>query len=99
QALAERTAQLRSGDEARHVQLDDDAVRAQVQEALGEAFDDRGLSDAGFPDEDGIVGATLPQDVEHLFDLGLTPERRIELTARRPTGAGRAYALRSVATT
>ena len=55
-------------------------------DAQGQAFDHRRLADAGLAGEDGVVLAPPHQDVDHLPNLGLAADHRIELAF---SGAGR----------
>jgi hypothetical protein len=52
-----------------------------VDDALCEAFDDRGLSDAGLADDDGIVLCPARQDLQDAVDLLVSSDYRIELAA------------------
>ncbi|EWC52565.1 hypothetical protein XAR_1867 [Xanthomonas citri pv. glycines str. 8ra] len=54
----------------RHVLLGD---------APGQPLDDRGLADAGFAGEDRIVLAPPHQDVDHLPDLAVAADHRVDL--------------------
>jgi hypothetical protein len=59
-AFLELAAVLRAGHHHRQVQHDDAPVAQQVgdvavDDQLGQAFDDGGLADAGFAEEDGVV--------------------------------------------
>ena len=68
QAILELAAILRAGDERSHVERDDLLVlqalgHVAADDALGEAFDDRGLADAGLADQHrdcSWCGATAP---------------------------------------
>ncbi len=51
-----------------------------------EAFGQRGLADARFADEYGIILAAAQQDVDRAFDLVLAPNQRIDLTLGRAFG-------------
>src|SRR3546814_4223444 len=47
--------------------------------AQGQAFDHGGLADAGFAHANGIVLAAAGQYVDHLADLGVAAEHRVDL--------------------
>ena len=55
----------------------------------GEAFDHRGLADAGLAGEDRIVLPPPRQDVDDLADLGIAAEDRIDLARLAPARSGR----------
>ncbi|GAC1422895.1 MAG: hypothetical protein NVSMB62_19000 [Acidobacteriaceae bacterium] len=50
-----------------------------VSNLLRETFDDRGLADAGFADEDGIVLGAAAEDLYHTVDLCIAADQRIKL--------------------
>ena len=84
QAFAERAAQLRSGHQATHVELEENAVAAE--HAQREAFDDGGLANPGLADEHRIVRPALAEDVEELLGLALAAHCGIELSFDRQGG-------------
>ena len=59
-----------AAEEGRHVALDD---------AQGEALDDRGFAGARLADDDRVVLAAAAEDVDHLADLGVAAEDRVDL--------------------
>src|SRR5204862_357389 len=77
QPLAERAAELRAGDQAAHVELEQHAIFAR-QHPLREPLDDGSLAHAGLAHQDRVVGAALAEDVEQLVDLAVTAESGIE---------------------
>ena len=69
EALFELAAVLGAGDDEREVEGEDalvgeEAGNVAVGDALGEAFDDGGLADAGLADEDGIVLGAAAEDLD-----------------------------------
>jgi hypothetical protein len=83
--LFELAAILRAGDHAGEVELDDAAIGERlwdlvVDDALGDALDDRGLADAGIADQSRIVLRPPRQDLDRLLDLVGTPDHRVELS-------------------
>ena len=90
EAFFELAAILRAGDERAHVQGEHGLVAqafrdVAVDDALGEAFDDGGLADAGFADEHGVVLGAAGKDADHAADLLVAADDGIHLA--RP-GAG-----------
>ena len=84
EALLELAAELGPGDQRAHVERED-ALVAQalghfaVDDAQREAFDDRGLADAGLADQHRVVlGATL-QHLDRAADFVVAADDRIEL--------------------
>ena len=72
--LLELAAVLRPGDHAGQVELDDAAVRQGfrdlvVDDALGDAFDDRRLADAWIADQSRVVLRSPREDLDRLLDL------------------------------
>ena len=51
-----------------------------------QALDDGRLADAGLAGQDRVVLAAADQDVDHLADLGLTADHRVDLSLRGPLG-------------
>ena len=58
-----------------------------LDDALGEAFGDRRLADAGITDIERVVLGAAAQDLDRAVDLGLAADQRIDL-------AGLAFSLR-----
>ena len=70
---------LRAGDERAHVQGEQGFVAeafrdVAVNDALGEAFDDSGLTDAGFTDEHGVVLGAAGKNADDATDLLITSD-------------------------
>ena len=91
EALLELSAVLRAGDHRRHVQGDEALVAQGLRnvarnDALGEAFDDRRLTDTGFADQDRVVLGTTRQDLDDAADLVVSADDRVELTFARHLG-------------
>ncbi|EFF44645.1 hypothetical protein XAUB_12570 [Xanthomonas citri pv. aurantifolii str. ICPB 11122] len=55
-------------------------------DALRETFHHRGLADAGFADQDRVVLAAAHQDIDHLADLVVAADDRVELALARLCG-------------
>src|SRR3546814_3232987 len=55
-------------------------------DAHRQAFDHRGLADAGLAGEDRAVLPAPGQDVDHLPDLGVARQHRVELAVARALG-------------
>ena len=53
-----------------------------VDDALRQAFDDRGLAHAGLADQHRIVLGAPLQDLDHAADLVVAADHRIELARR-----------------
>ena len=91
QAILELAAVLRAGDERAHVERDDllvlEAFRhVAADDALREAFDDRGLADAGFADQHGIVLGAARQHLDDAAHFFVAADHRIELALARQLG-------------
>ena len=91
QPLLELAAVLGSGNQRPHVERDD----AFVLEAFGniaafdaarETLDDRGLADAGFSDEHGIVLRAAGENLDDAANLLVTADDRVELLLARHPG-------------
>ena len=54
-----------------------------VDDALGEAFGDRGLADAGFADEQRVVLLAPAQHLNGAVDLGIAADHRVDLAVAR----------------
>ena len=88
QPLFELPAVLRPGDHAGEVELNDASVGQRlrnlvVDDALSNALDNRGLADAGIPDQRGIVLRPPRQDLDRLLDLVGASDDRIKLAFAR----------------
>ena len=98
QPLLELAAVLRAGDQRAHVERDDLLVLQPLghvlpHDALGQAFDDGGLADAGLADEDRVVLGPARQHLDHAADLVVAADDRIELALARELGEVAAVAL------
>ena len=72
-----------AGDEAADVEHEDALVEERlghvaVDDALGEAFDDGGLANAGLADEGGVVLVAAAEDLDNALDLHLAADDRVE---------------------
>src|SRR6185437_12740079 len=84
QPLLEVAAVLRPGEERAHVERVDDEIlehlrNVAVVDAARESLGDRGLADAGFPDQQRIVLAPAAQDLDDALQLVLAPDQRVDL--------------------
>ena len=84
QALLELAAKLCAGNQGAHVEREDALVleplgHLAVDDALGEALDDRGLADAGLADEDRIVLGPALQHLHRAANLVVAADHRVEL--------------------
>ena len=82
--LLELAAVLGAGDDQREIEREDALVGEEgwdlaVGDLLGQAFDDRGLTNARLADQDWIVLGAAAQDLDDAIDLGVTANQRIEL--------------------
>ena len=87
QALLELAAIFRAGDERAQVEGEDlllfQAFRyVALHDAIGEAFDDGGLADAGLADQHGVVLGAAGQHLDRAADLLVAPDHGIELALR-----------------
>ena len=88
EALLKFTAILRSGENCSEVEADDFLVRQHfrnflVGDALGQAFDDRGLSNAGLSEHDGVVLRFATEDLNDPLNLVVSSDHWIELADPR----------------
>ena len=88
QALFELAAVLRAGDHRGDVQRDQALVAQGLRnvarnDALGEAFDDGRLADAGLTDQNRVVLGAAGQDLHDAANLVVTADNRIELAFAR----------------
>src|SRR5688572_12583641 len=91
QPVLELAAVLRAGDERAHVERHDLLVLQAFRDvaadnALGKAFDDGGLADAGFTDQDRIVLGAARQDLDDAAHFFVAADHRIELALARELG-------------
>src|SRR5580693_2107768 len=87
EALLEFTAELGTGDQGAHVERQNALVFQAlgdlvVDDALGETFDDRGLTHARLTDEHWVVLRPALQDLDGAANLVVTADDRIELPRR-----------------
>ena len=95
QALLELAAKLCAGDQGAHVEREDALVleplgHLAVDDALGEALDDRGLADAGLADQDRIVLGAPLQHLHRAANLVVAADHRVELALASRAPSGRA---------
>ena len=81
-------------DDPRAEERGGDAAR---DDPLGEALDDRGLADAGRPQQDGVALRAADEDLDHPGRLVLAPDRRAGASPRRRASSGPARAGRGAA--
>ena len=91
QPLLEVAAVPRTGDHAGQVELHDplaaQAVRdVAVDDALGEALDDRGLADPGLADQHRVVLGAAGEDLDGLLDFVGTADDGVDAAAAGPLG-------------
>ncbi len=90
QSLFELAAKLRAGDQRAHVQRDDTFVlqtlgHVALDDSQGQPFGDRGLADARFADQHGIVLRAARQDLNRRVESpcrGRSPDRACPAFAR-----------------
>ena len=88
EAFLELAAVLGAGDESAHVEGEDGLVaqalrHVAAKDPLGQPFDDRGLADAGFADEDRVVLRLARQDLDDAADLLVSADHGLELSFAR----------------
>ena len=88
EALFELAAVLGAGDESAHVELHQAlALEAfgyvAVDHALGQAFDDGGLANAGIADQGGIVLGAAGEDLHDAADFLVATDDRVDLAHAR----------------
>src|SRR3954447_1031851 len=88
EALLELAAVLGARDESGEVERVDLLVAQDLRDlargdALGEAFDDGGLADAGLANEHRVVLRAAREDLHDPLDLGLAADDRIQLALGR----------------
>ena len=96
QPLLELAAELRAGDQRAHVERDDLLVlesfgNVAANDALGEAFDDGGLTDAGFADQYRVVLGAAGENLDHAADLLVAADDRIEFALCGELASGRGH--------
>ncbi len=93
-ALFELAAVLRSRNQPGKVERDDALVAQRLgnvalDDALRQAFGDRGLADARFADERGIVLRAAREDLNDALDLAAAADDRIEFVFARERASDR----------
>ena len=88
EALFELAAELGARDQRAHVEREDAfALEAfghfAIDDALGEAFDNRGFADAGLADEHRVVLGAAREHLHRAANLVVATDHRVELAARR----------------
>ncbi len=91
ETFLELAAVLRAGHHRTHVQGDDGLVAQAFRDvagddALGEAFDDRGLADAGLADQHRVVLSATGEYLHHAANLAVPPDDRVEFAFARTRG-------------
>ena len=81
--------ELRAGDQAAHIQRENGLVLQTVghvalDDALGQALGDGGLAHARFADEHRVVLALAAQDADHIADLLIPADDRVQLVLPGP---------------
>ena len=89
--LFELPAELRARDHRGEVQRDEAAALQRLgdvalDDALGEALDDRGLADAGLADQHRVVLGAPREDLDDAADLLVAPDDRVEAALARERG-------------
>ena len=88
QALFELTAVLRARDQRADVQGQQALALQRLRhvaghDAVGQAFDDRRLADAGLADEDRVVLGAAREDLDQALDLAAAADHGVELVGAR----------------
>jgi hypothetical protein len=91
QALLELAAELGAGDQRAHVERQDALALEHlghfaVDDALREAFDNRGLAHARLADEHGVVLGAAGEHLDGAADLVIAADHRVELARRGTRG-------------
>jgi hypothetical protein len=86
EAVFEFAAIFCAGQHGAEIERDDALVLEDFghvagNDALGEAFDDGGLADAGFADEHGIIFRAAGENLDHAADFFVAADDGIELAA------------------
>ena len=103
QPLLELAAVLRAGQQRADVERDHAAVAqglrdVVVDDALGEALDDRRLADAGLADQHRVVLRAAGEDLDDAADLVVAADHRVELAVARGLGEVAAELARATGT-
>src|SRR5882762_5613258 len=91
QALLELAAILGASDDERKIEGQDAFVGKErrnlaVGNALGQAFDDGGLSHARLADQDRVVLRAAAEDLNHAIDFAVATDQRVKLRILRGLG-------------
>ena len=91
QAVLELTPVLRPGNQGAHVERDDPLVfqafrHVAADDPLREAFDNGGLADAGFANQNRIVLGAARQHLDHPPHFFVAANHRVELALARQLG-------------
>ena len=91
EAVFKLAAIFGSGDHAGEVEGDDalvfeDLGDVAMNNAAGETFDDGGLADTGFADEDGVVFGAAGEDLDDAANLLVAADDGVELALTREVG-------------
>ncbi len=102
EALLELAAVFRAGQQRRHVEHQHLLALERfrhlvVDDALGQALDDRRLADARLADQHRIVLGAPLQDLDRAADLVVAPDHRVELALARALGQVEAVFLQRLA--
>jgi predicted ABC-class ATPase len=89
--MAPRSSAIGAGDHGaeieRHQALVAQGLRhVAVDDALGQALDDRGLADAGLADQNRIVFGAAGQHLDGAANFLVPPDHRVEFTLPRHRG-------------
>ena len=98
EALFELAAVLGARDERAHIQGHDALVlepfrHIAADDALRQAFHNRGLADPGLADQHRVIFRAARQHLDHAADLLVAPDDRVELALRCQLGEIAAVAL------
>ena len=91
QSLFKLAAILCSSDERTHVQRDDALIKEwcrdiALHDALGEAFGNRGLPNAGLSDQRRVVLRATRENLDHALNLALAADHRIKASGASRLG-------------
>ncbi len=91
EALLELAAELRASDHGAEIEGEQALVLealgdVALSDALGDALDDGGLTDAGLADEHGVVLGAAREHLHHAADLFVAADDRVDLAGARGGG-------------
>ena len=100
EAVFEFAAELGAGDHGAEVDRDQLLVLELVghvaaDDALGQAFDDGGLADAGFADQHRVVLGAAAEHLHDAADFVVAADHRVELALRARIRSGRGRSARA----